>query len=52
MSPLAQFDLELENIIRELTLRLVVPRLSVFEHVWEAANGVCDRYGIAKVAES
>ena len=52
MSPLAQFDLELENVIRELTLRLVVPQVSEFDCVWEAANRICDRYEIGKVAQS
>ena len=50
MSPLAQLDLVLEQIIRELTLNIVVPRLSGFDRVWEAANRVCDRYEIAKAA--
>ena len=31
MSPLAQLDCLLENILRELTLRFVVPRLSEFD---------------------
>lgn len=46
MSPLAQLDRQLESIIRELTLRLVVPKLSEFDCVWELANRVCDRYAI------
>jgi len=52
MSSLAQLDLELENVIRELTSRLAVPHLSEFDCVWEAANRVCDRYELAKVAQS
>ena len=51
MSPLAQFDLELGNVIREIRLRLMVPRVSEFDYVWEAANRVCDRYEIGKVAQ-
>ena len=50
MSPLAQFDRELEKIIRELSVHIVAPRLSSFDRVWEAANRVCDRYEIAKAA--
>ena len=50
MSPLAQFEQEFEKAIRELTLRIVVPRLSQFEVVWEVANRVCDRYEITKTA--
>lgn len=46
MSPLAQFDQDMENVIRELSLRIVIPALGEFEDVWEAANKVCDRYEI------
>jgi hypothetical protein len=48
MSPLEQFDRELEKIIRELTQHIIAPRLSDFDRVWEAANEICDRYGITK----
>jgi hypothetical protein len=44
MSPLEQLDQALDNIIRELTLRILVPRLGEFDRVWEIANQVCDRY--------
>ena len=50
MSPLAQLDRELEEIIRELSLRTIVPRLSEFEDVWEITNQVCDQYGLGKRA--
>ena len=50
MSPIAEADQELETVIRELTMRIVVPRLSDFDDVWEIANRVCDRYGLAKEA--
>jgi hypothetical protein len=50
MSPLAQFDQELEKIIRELTQRILAPRLREFDGVWEAANKICDRYEITKKA--
>jgi hypothetical protein len=44
MSPLEQLDQALDNIIRQLTLRILVPRLGEFDRVWEIANQVCDRY--------
>jgi hypothetical protein len=50
MSPLARVDRELEKVIRELALRIVAPRLSEFDFVWEVANKVCDRYKITKAA--
>jgi hypothetical protein len=46
MSPLEQLDQALDNIIRELTLRILVPRMGEFDRVWEIANQVCDRYQI------
>jgi len=46
MASLAQLDRELEKLIAELTLRLIVPRMSEFDSVWEAANRVCDRYEV------
>jgi hypothetical protein len=52
MSPLAQLDRLLENILRELTLRFVVPRLSEFDSVWDTANRVCDRYQIKSIPSS
>ena len=48
MSPLAQFDQELEKIIRELTLKILAPRLGEFDGIWEVADSVCDRYEIKK----
>ena len=50
MSPLAQFDQEMDQIIRELALRIVVPALGDFDTVWEAANRVCDAYEIPRKA--
>jgi hypothetical protein len=52
MSPLAQLDYLLESIIRELALRIVVPRLSEFDSVWDTANRVCDRYQIKGISSS
>ena len=46
MASLAQLDRDLEKVIAELTLRLIVPRMSEFDSVWEAANRVCDRYAV------
>jgi len=37
VSPLDEFDQKLEQIIREFTLRIVVPRWTEFDTVWEAA---------------
>ena len=51
MSPLAQFDQKLEKIIREFTLRIMVPSWSEFEGVWEATNRICDRYELAKAPD-
>jgi hypothetical protein len=52
MSPLAQLDCLLENILRELTLRFVVPRLSEFDSLWDTANRICDRYQIKSISSS
>jgi hypothetical protein len=49
MSPLAQLDRALEDVIRELALRISVPRMGKFDQVWEIANRVCDRYEIMKL---
>ena len=46
MSPLARLDGALDDIIRELTFRIVVARLYEFQQVWEIANDVCDRYEV------
>jgi hypothetical protein len=48
MSPLAEFDQKLEQIIRQLALRIVVPRWTQFDTVWEAAIRICDRYELGK----
>jgi len=48
MSPLSEFDQHLERMIRELEMRIAVPRWSEFETVWEAAIRVCDRYELGK----
>src|SRR5579864_8765668 len=44
MSALAEFDCRLEQMIRAFALRILVPRWTDFDAVWETANGVCDRY--------
>lgn len=46
MSPLTQFDQEMDKIIREIALRIVPPILGDFDTVWETANRVCDAYEI------
>jgi hypothetical protein len=46
VSPLNQFDEQLQELIRELTLRIVALRSPEFDRVCETANRVCDRYGL------
>jgi hypothetical protein len=48
MSPLAEFDRRLEQMIRDFVVRILVPRWTDFDTVWETANGVCDRYELGK----
>jgi hypothetical protein len=50
MSPLAEFDRKLERLIREINLRIIVPRWNEFDTVWETANKICDRYELKKAA--
>jgi hypothetical protein len=50
MSPFAKFDEAMEAIIREVSLRILVPRLSEFDCVWEVANRICDRYEIKRAS--
>jgi hypothetical protein len=52
MSPVTEFDQRLEQIIRELTLRIAVPRWTEFDTLWEAAIRVCDRYELGKCKRS
>jgi hypothetical protein len=52
MSPLAEFDQQLERMIREFAMRIAVPRWSEFDRVWEAAMRVCDRYQLGKSGQS
>jgi hypothetical protein len=51
ISPVAQADQELETVIRELAMRIVVPRMGEFDDLWEIANRVYDRYWLEKSAE-
>jgi hypothetical protein len=48
MSPLAEFDREMEQLISAFTLRILVPRWSEFDAVWQTANNICDRYELGK----
>ena len=50
MSPLAEFDRRLEQMIHELALRILVPRWNEFDAAWESANKICDRYPLKKTA--
>jgi len=52
MSPLAEFDQRLEQMIREFALRIAVPRWTEFDTLWEAAIRVCDRYELGKGVRS
>lgn len=45
---LVELDQQLERIIREFTLRIVVPRWSEFDTLWETALRVCERYELGK----
>ena len=51
MSPIGKANQELDDVIRELTMRIVVPRMSEFEDVWAIANRVCDRYGLDQLRQ-
>jgi len=48
MASIDEFDQRLEQMIREFTMRIAIPRWSEFETVWEAAIRVCDRYELGK----
>jgi hypothetical protein len=48
MSPLAEFDQRMEQMIRDFALRILVPRWTEFDDLWEAAIRVCDRYDLRK----
>jgi hypothetical protein len=47
VSPL-ECDQKLEEIIREFTRRIVVPRCSEFETLCEIATRVCEHYQVGK----
>jgi hypothetical protein len=48
MSPLVEFDRRMEQMIRAFALRIMVPRWTEFDAVWQAANRICDRYEIGE----
>jgi hypothetical protein len=48
MSSIGEFDRRLEQMIRDFVVRILVPRWTDFDAVWETANGVCDRYELGK----
>jgi hypothetical protein len=48
MSSIAEFDRKLEQMIRDFVVRILVPRWTDFDTVWETTNGVCDRYELGK----
>jgi hypothetical protein len=48
MSALVEFDHRMEQMIRAFALRIMVPRWTEFDAVWQAANRICDRYEIGE----
>ena len=48
MSPLVEFDRRMEQLIRAFALRILVPRWTEFDTVWQAANRICDRYELGE----
>jgi len=50
MSPIAEFDQRLEQMIREFAVRILIPRWTEFDAVWETANRICDRYDLGRLA--
>ena len=46
MSPVERCNSELERVIADLALRIIAPRESEFDAVWDIANAVCDRYDL------
>jgi len=49
MSPLAEYDRRLEQVIRAFALRILVPRWTEFDALWESANRICDRYELERL---
>jgi len=48
MSPIAEFDRRMEQLIRTFALRILAPDWTEFDAVWQAANRICDRYELGK----
>jgi len=38
----------MEQLIRGFALRILVPRWTEFDAVWQTANEICDRYELGK----
>jgi hypothetical protein len=38
----------MEQLIRAFALRILVPRWTEFDTVWQAANRICDRYELGE----
>jgi len=38
----------MEQLISAFTLRILVPRWTEFDAVWQTANQICDRYELGK----
>ncbi|HLW84944.1 MAG TPA: hypothetical protein VKR60_06975 [Candidatus Sulfotelmatobacter sp.] len=50
ISPIEQFDQRMEEMVRELSLRIMVPHWREFDRVLEIADRVCDRNQLKKTA--
>ena len=48
MFSIAKVDQRNEQLVREFAMRIVLRRWAEFDVVWEAANRLCDSYGIGK----
>ena len=48
MFSIAKVDQRHEQLVREFAMRIVLRRWAEFDVVWEAANRLCDSYGIGK----
>lgn len=46
MSAIAQLDYISDEVIYTLARRVIIGSWGEFDRVWEAANGICDRYQI------
>jgi hypothetical protein len=50
MSSVAQLDQALQQIIRELTLRILKSRWNEFDRICDVTNRICDRHELDPLA--